>query len=153
MQEFNRSVAVLDDDVRFIRMVERVLNMEDIGVQPITTIDLDEAERVVAETGCFAALVDIMMYDNASGFDLVERLRRNPATQAMPLIITSGAKRELARRVDFLREHHCAVLLKPFAPEQLVAQVRAAAVPVVEDGTQEATRVIPFVPREATARP
>ena len=146
------SVAVLDDDVRFIRMVERVLDAEGIDIQPITTIDLEEAERVVAQGPCSMALIDIMMYGQAAGFELVERLRKNPATQSMPIVVTSGAKRELGRHVDFLRDNGCAVLLKPFCPDDLLAQIHAADAPDAAAGHHGAdARVVPFVPRRATA--
>src|SRR5688572_18712191 len=110
----SRPIAVLDDDVQFIRMVERILKTEGTPIQPVTTPDLDEAVRVVAETDCQAALVDIYMYGEAAGFELVELLRSNAATADMPLIVTSGAYQEIARRVPFLQRHGCLVLPKPF---------------------------------------
>lgn len=122
-------IAVLDDDIRFIRMVERVLAIERIGTVPITTIDLDEAVRIVGEGGFSAVLVDIMMYGYAAGFDLIEKLRSTPATAALRLVVVSGARRELGRRIDFLRSHNCAVLLKPFEPDELIAKLRGAEIP------------------------
>jgi DNA-binding response OmpR family regulator len=133
-------IAVIDDDIRFIRMVERVLMLEGIGVQPVTTLDLDEAVSVVAQSGCRACLIDVMMYGAASGFELVERLRSDPATASIPLIVTSGARREIGRRVHFLQETECGLLLKPFAPEELVSRVRALA-------HDAGDRVIAFAPR------
>lgn len=113
-------VAVLDDDIKFIRMVERMLGSEGIEVEPVTTPDIDEAVRVVALTRCGAALVDVYMYGNPQGFRLIEALRRDPATAALPLVVTSGAHRELGRRVGFLVDRHCSLLLKPFGIEDLL---------------------------------
>jgi len=118
-------VAVLDDDVRFIRMVERILKMESIPMQPVTTPDLGEAVQVVAMAHCRAALVDIYMYGDAAGFELIERLRANAETAALPLIVTSGAYRELARRVPFLQRHRCGVLPKPFEVDALLRSIAA----------------------------
>ena len=120
-------VAVLDDDIKFIRLVERVLRDEHIDVLPITTLDLEEAARIVAESGCLAALVDIYLYGDAAGFTLIEKLREHPATRDLPLIVTSGAHRELGRKVAFLVEHNCTVLLKPFDVADLIARVRGAS--------------------------
>ena len=120
-------VAVLDDDIRFIRLVERVLRDEHIDVLPITTLDLEEAARIVGESGCIAALVDIYMYGDAAGFTLIEKLRAHPATSDLPLIVTSGAHREVGRKVAFLVEHKCTVLLKPFEVADLIAKVRGAS--------------------------
>jgi DNA-binding response OmpR family regulator len=117
------TVAVLDDDIRFIRMVERVLNEQQIGVLGVTTLDLDEATRVIRESGCSIALVDVFMYGSAAGFDVVERLREDSETTDLRVIVTSGARRELGKRVGFLQQHDCDVLVKPFLPDELVARV------------------------------
>lgn len=118
-----RPVAVLDDDVQFIRMVERILGTEDIPVQPVTTPDLDEAVNVVAMTHCRAALVDIYIYGEVAGFELVERLRSNPETADLPIVVTSGAYREIARHVPFLQQHHCSILPKPFDVDALLSRL------------------------------
>lgn len=117
-------IALLDDDIRFIRMVERVLRDEGVGIIPVTTPDLDEAVAVIESQRCDLAMVDVFMYDNAAGFEVVERLRSHAATAHLPLLVTSGAHREVARRVEFLREHRCGLLLKPFTPDDLVSTIR-----------------------------
>ena len=123
-------IAVLDDDIKFIRLVERVLHGLQIDIQPVTTPDLDEAVRVVRTTGCRAALVDLYMYGDPCGFRVVEKLRDDPETSNLPLILTSGAHREIGRRVGFLVEHHCSVLLKPFSVEDLLDRI--GELPVAE---------------------
>ena len=125
-------VAVLDDDIQFIRMVERVLKSESIGIYPVTTLDLEEAARVIGESGCHLALIDIFMYGNAAGFDLISRLRADPATASLPILVTSGAQREVARRVEFLQENHCELLLKPFTPDELIRSVRKLRAPAAK---------------------
>jgi CheY-like chemotaxis protein len=124
-----KPIAVLDDDVQFIRMVERIMKSEDTPIQPVTTPDLDEAVRVVAQTACKAALVDIFMYGEAAGFEIIERLRANAETAELPLIVTSGAYQEIARRVPFLQQHHCLVLPKPFEIDALLTRLREASDP------------------------
>ena len=125
MVTHSRRVAVLDDDIRFIRLVERILGTEDIEIQPVTTLDIEEARRVIAESGCQAAIVDVYMYGDASGFRLVERLRRDPDLAELPIIVASGARREIGRRVEFLQAHRCTVLLKPFGADELIAKVHS----------------------------
>ncbi len=119
-------VAVIDDDVRIIRLVERMLNSCGFGMEPVTTPDVDDAVRVVAGAGCFAALVDLRMYGSVCGFSIVETLRKCPATHDMRLIVTSSVPRDLARRGRFLVDQHCAVLLKPFTGDDLMSRIRAA---------------------------
>ncbi|MBF6599193.1 MAG: response regulator [Dehalococcoidia bacterium] len=116
-------VAVFDDDIKFIRLVERILRGVNLDIQPITTPDIDEAARVVSCTGCRAALIDLYMYGDLRGLRLVEMLRQDPATSELTLIMTSAAHRELGRRVGFLVEHHCGVLLKPFSIDELLSRI------------------------------
>jgi len=115
---------VLDDDIRFIRLVERILKAESIDVQPVTTLYVDEAIRVIADTHCDAALVDVYMYGSALGFTMIERLREHPATAALPIIVASSARREIGRRVAFLQQHGCGVLVKPFNIDELLVRLQ-----------------------------
>lgn len=133
----SRCIAVLDDDIRFIRMVERVLDGENISIQPITTVDLEEAVRVVAQSGCEMAIVDIFMYDHAAGFTLIEMLRAEPATAELPILVASGAHREIGKRFAFLQEHNCDVLLKPFGIDELIDKVRYPALAQVRPAGEE----------------
>jgi DNA-binding response OmpR family regulator len=105
-------------------MVERGLATEGITVQPVTTMDVDEAVHVIQAGRCQAAFVDVFMYGDALGFSLVERLRGNAATRTLPIVVTSGARREIGRHVEFLQEHRCAVLLKPFDLGDIIARVQ-----------------------------
>jgi DNA-binding response OmpR family regulator len=116
---------VVDDDVQYIRLVERILATEHISVMPITTLDVDEAVSVISDSGCSAAVVDVYMYGDTLGFSLVERLRERFTADALPIIIASGAPREVGRHVEFLRDSGCSVLLKPFGPDDLLARLQA----------------------------
>jgi DNA-binding response OmpR family regulator len=129
---FSCRVAVLDDDLRFIRMVERALADTGIGIAPVTTLDADEAVRVISSSDCLAAMIDVYMYGEAAGFDIVRRLRAQPATGSMPLILTTGARREVGRYAAFLQAHDCDVLLKPFAVGDLVHALTGA----IQQGTR-----------------
>jgi DNA-binding response OmpR family regulator len=145
-----RCIAVLDDDVKFIRLVERLLGTERIRVQPITTLDLDEAIRVVRDSRCSGALVDIYMYGDAAGFALIEKLRQNEGTADLPVVVTSGAHRELGRRADFLQEHRCGVLLKPFAIDDLMAKVKSMLNGESQEAGERVARgKLAFYPRTA----
>jgi CheY-like chemotaxis protein len=118
-----RPVAVLDDDVQFIRMVERMLRSRNIPVQPVTTPDLDDAVSVIAGSRCRAALIDIYVYGAAAGFPIIELLRQEPLTRGLPLVVSSGAYRDIARHIPFLQEHHCSVLPKPFTMDELFTRL------------------------------
>jgi CheY-like chemotaxis protein len=135
------TVAVFDDDVRFIRYVERVLAFERLAVVPVTTIDEHEAVRVVAEARCAAALVDLRMYGDAmAGFRFVEVLRQTTATSRLPVCLVTAELPELRRRRELVESYDCAVLPKPFGPDELLAAlgITAPATPVAEPATSSA---------------
>jgi len=122
-------VAVLDDDIRFIRLVERVLRGLQLDIQPVTTPDIDEAVRVVRVTGCDAALAGLHMYGRPCGCRFVEKPRSEPATSDLPVILTSAAHREGGRHVEFLVQHRCGVLLKPSSVQELAARLGELQLP------------------------
>jgi CheY-like chemotaxis protein len=113
---------VCDDDLPFIRYVERALKLVDVEVTPITTLAQDEALRVLASSGADAALLDLHMYDDGdAGFRLVEAARANPATARMPLYLSTGDARAVQRNLALLQSHDCHLLLKPFGLDELLA--------------------------------
>ncbi len=137
------TVAVIDDDIRFIRLVERILRTEGVEISPITTLDLDEVVRVVTETGCQTALVDVFMYGEASGFELVRRLREHEATCRMSIVVTSGARREIGHHVAFLQQHKCSILLKPFELDDLLVKLGLSGSPLPVTTVEREAMVVP----------
>jgi CheY-like chemotaxis protein len=121
-----RRVGVLDDDVVFIRFVERVLSTVGIEVQPVTTFDLGEAVRVISSTNCDVAFVDIFMYEGVHGFACVERLRAEADTRDLPIVVTTGAHDLVAQRSQFLARNACRVLLKPFSVDDLLRTLKGS---------------------------
>ncbi|WP_261220055.1 ATP-binding protein [Ancylothrix sp. D3o] len=82
-------------------------------------------------------LTDIMM-PNLDGFGLLSRLRANPATQNLPIILLSARAGEEAR-VEGLEAGADDYLIKPFSARELLARV-------------ESTLKIARIRREATQR-
>jgi CheY-like chemotaxis protein len=114
-------VAVCDDDLRFIRLVERMLGEVESTIVPVTTLDPDDAVRVIAEAGCDAALIDLNIYNDCqAGLTLVRLLREHPATASLPLLLATAASVRDVRRHDAeLRALNCGVLAKPFSVDAL----------------------------------
>ena len=119
----DRPVVVLDDDVQFLRMVERVLRSHGIRAELVTTPDLANAADVVAAINPRLVLVDVFMYGEAAGLSFVKLLRSRPENFELPIVVTSGAHSELARQQQFLRHHRCRVLPKPFGVDDLLGAV------------------------------
>ena len=123
-----RNIAVCDDDIRFIRYIERLLGEVRARVSPVTTLDPEEAVRVVADSGCDAALIDLHIYnDDRAGLTLVRLFREHDSTASMPLLLVTGAAaRDLKPHESFLREHRCGVLPKPFGTDALLRSLELA---------------------------
>lgn len=122
----DRPVVVFDDDVQFLRMVERVLEDRGLRVELVTTPVLANAADLITAMKPRLIMVDLFMYGAATGFSFVELLRSRPEHRALPIVVTSGAHAALARRAQFLREHRCQVLPKPFGADDLLGVVDLA---------------------------
>lgn len=122
-----RRVAVCDDDLRFIRFIERAFLETGATVQPVTTLDPEEAVRVIAATACDTALIDLRMYnDDLAGLTIASMLRADPTTHDIRMRIATCAPRDLRRYDDTLRALRCEVLPKPFSIDDLFASLGMA---------------------------
>ncbi len=120
------TIAVIDDDAPFIRFMERALATIGYDCQPITTFDIDDAVRIVEQGNFEAAIVDVFMYNRASGFACVDAIRSRSACADLPLIVASGAQNKIASQMSLLRDAGCAALAKPFGLDDLVRALASA---------------------------
>ncbi len=71
-------------------------------------------------------LMDLLM-PRLDGWDVVEWLKKNPATRAIPIVAVTGASPE---RVRLAKVAGCdAVLAKPCDPDVLLAAIQRALAP------------------------
>lgn len=100
--------------------IARTLNSEGYDVisayDGISALDLAESESPDL------ILLDIMM-PMMSGYEVCQQLKSNPQTQHIPVVCVSSAHHPNAR--DRSREVGAVtLLLKPFSPAELVAQIK-----------------------------
>ena len=107
-------------------MTGRVLVVDDSEVvRELIAVNLEleglEALERVAEQRPDAITLDVMM-PRLDGFSMVERLRADPLTADIPVVVVTGraSARDLARGKALGVE---AYLTKPFEPSELVATV------------------------------
>lgn len=104
------------DDSQIIRQLIRVI-LELDGFEVMTAADGAECLELVPEYGPDVITLDLVM-PRLDGLRTVERLRRNPLTRQIPLVVVSATQvSEQPRGVD-------AVVAKPFEPAELLRQVR-----------------------------
>jgi CheY-like chemotaxis protein len=67
---------------------------------------------------------DVTFGDETLGFELVDKLKLNPATSHIPIILCSGAIAALRERQSYLAEKNVGVLYKPFEVDDLLGAVK-----------------------------
>jgi len=115
-------LLLADDSITIQKVVELVLAEEGFEIKP--TNNGEEAYQALDSFGPDIVLADIEM-PRMNGYQLCEKIRQNPKTAAIPVILLAGAfeplDEELAKKVgatDFI--------IKPFESQDLIAKINGA---------------------------
>jgi CheY-like chemotaxis protein len=112
-------VLLVDDDPSFLEMMRTVLPTE--GFHVISTTVSREAMELARAEGVRAVLLDLMMAD-MDGFEVCRRLRNDPATSHLPIVILSAAGgSDVVKRVTAAGADD--YLIKPFDNEEVVSRL------------------------------
>ncbi|MEH1129458.1 GGDEF domain-containing response regulator [Micromonospora sp. CPCC 206061] len=114
-------ILVVDDDPDIARFVQVNLRLHNFEV--VLAGDGEEALEVIEEHRPDLAVVDLMM-PRMDGLELVRRLRANPMTAALPVIMLT-AKGMTVDKVVGLSVGADDYLVKPFDTLELIARVRS----------------------------
>ena len=102
-----RKVLVIDDDPRAIELLEAMLEGEGFAV--LTAGDGEQGVTLARSERPAVVLLDLLM-PGVDGFAVVERLRADPATAAIPIVIitsktmTAADKARLSGQISYLAE-------------------------------------------------
>ena len=114
-------ILAADDDDDILQLV--VFRLERSGYTVLQARDGEEALALAAEHRPDLAVLDVMM-PKMDGFEVTRRLRSDPATSRMPIIMLTARVQDAdvqegfdAGADDYLR--------KPFSPQELRARVQA----------------------------
>jgi diguanylate cyclase (GGDEF)-like protein len=116
----SQRILVVDDDRDIARFVE--VNLLSEGFEVDVAADGNAALEKALATPPSLALVDVMM-PGMDGFQLVERLRADPRTAGVSIIMLT-AKSLTADKVLGLTAGADDYIIKPFDPVELVARVK-----------------------------
>lgn len=115
------SVLVIDDQENIIEFIKLGLKYEGFLVE--SAMDgqqgLDAAQRLIPEL----IILDVML-PGMDGLEVCRRLRANPTTQDIPILMLT-AKDDVRDRIAGLDTGADDYLTKPFSFEELVARIRA----------------------------
>jgi diguanylate cyclase (GGDEF)-like protein len=114
------TILVVDDDPDIARFVE--VNLRSVGYDVVVASDGEEALRRAEELQPDLMLLDVMM-PRVDGFEVAQRVRRNPRT-ANSSIIMLTAKALTSDRVLGLTSGADDYIIKPFDPIELLARVK-----------------------------
>src|SRR5947208_13834019 len=114
------TILVVDDDPDIARFVE--VNLRSVGYDVLVASDGEEALNRAEELRPDLVLLEVMM-PRVDGFEVAQRLRRNPRT-ANTSIIMLTAKALSSDKVLGLTSGADDYIIKPFDPIELLARVK-----------------------------
>lgn len=112
-------VLVVDDDPQVLKLLR--VNFELEGYDVMTATNGEEALDLVGRDSPDAVICDVMM-PGIDGLEVVRRLRADPATVALPLVVVS-AKAQRSDVAAGLQLGADAYVTKPFDPAELLEVV------------------------------
>jgi two-component system phosphate regulon response regulator PhoB len=117
-----RRILVVEDERAIREMV--CFNLSRAGYQALPAGDAREARAAMADQRPDLVLMDWMLPD-VSGLEFTRQLKRDPETKEIPVIMLT-ARAEEDDRVAGLDGGADDYIVKPFAPRELLARIRAA---------------------------
>jgi DNA-binding NarL/FixJ family response regulator len=118
----HKRLLLIDDDPNLILLVKDYLEFR--GYEVITAENGQEALEVLQKETPDMIICDVMM-PHMDGYSLVEHVRKDPRTSWIPVLFLS-AKGQSQDRVKGLNTGADVYMVKPFEPEELVAQVESS---------------------------
>ncbi|MEB3268682.1 MAG: response regulator transcription factor [Leptolyngbya sp.] len=117
-----KTLLLIDDDPNLILLVKDYLEFR--GYQVTTAENGREALEILKEETPDMIICDVMMPE-MDGYTFVEHVRNNAETEWIPVLFLS-AKGQSQDRVKGLNTGADVYMVKPFEPEELVAQVESS---------------------------
>lgn len=157
----SKRILVVDDEPDVIQIVSAVLKTK--GYEVETAHDGQMCLESIGRSMPDLLLIDLMM-PVVSGLEVVRRLKRDEATQGLPIIVMSAAAKESGKSEEFFREGLGIddFIAKPFDPLALLGRVEAvlrmseygpAKGDAPADPPSEPAAPRPVLPAKGEARP
>lgn len=118
----HKRLLLIDDDPNLILLVKDYLEFR--GYEVVTAENGREALEILEQDIPDMIICDVMMPE-MDGYSLVKHVREDPKTNWVPVLFLS-AKGQSQDRVRGLNTGADVYMVKPFEPEELVAQVESS---------------------------
>ncbi len=119
-----KRVAIIDDDRSIVELLDALLSEEgydtscwNSGVEAWEGIKREIPQLVI---------VDLQMEHKEAGLEVLRRIRTEPSTQHIPVILYSADTRFLRQKVKELNDDNCMTLEKPFELIGLLNRIELA---------------------------
>jgi DNA-binding response OmpR family regulator len=117
------TVAVVDHDPVFLRLMQRVLSAE--GYRTLMCPRGTAAHDLIAQERPSVVLIETWLDAPEQGWELLQTLRLDDATRDIPVVILSSDSQEVRQRAGQLEGLPGVTLLgKPFDPDTLLTRLR-----------------------------
>ena len=114
-------ILVVDDEIYIVHILDFSLGME--GYEVVTALDGEQALEKARSEKPDLIVLDIMM-PKLDGYETCKRLKADPATKDMPVILLSAKGRNVDQKVGF-EVGADDYITKPFSPRKLVERINA----------------------------
>lgn len=115
------TVLVVEDTASEMELITTYLR--ESGYTVISATDAQEALNKVNQFKPDVVVTDVVM-PGMSGFELCRSLKKNPATEKLPVVVCSSKNQEIDR-LWAMKQGADAYVTKPFKQEDLVKAVRS----------------------------
>ncbi len=115
-----RRVLVVDDEPYILKIL--VFKLRTAGLVPIEAADGESALSAALADPPAAVLLDVSLSAEVSGFDVLERLKKDPRTSSIPVIVLT-ARSHPDERATALRLGAARFLTKPFSTKALLMEL------------------------------
>lgn len=115
-------IVVIEDDFDISRLIRDVLRESNYEVVSYVRPNADIIQHL-REYRPDLILLDARLNASVSGWDIIDSLKADRETAEIPIILASGAHREILEHRDVLAQYGVPVLEKPFELDDLQAMV------------------------------
>ncbi|MBN1675152.1 MAG: response regulator [Kiritimatiellae bacterium] len=121
-------ILIVDDDPEFVAATQALLEAE--GYTVLTAENGEQGYAAAKREKPNLMLLDVMMTHASEGFDTARKLKDDPATQKLPVIMVTGIRKAMTLPFRYEPDDDWlpvkAVVEKPVKPEELLRLVKKA---------------------------
>jgi DNA-binding response OmpR family regulator len=120
IQKVSHRLLLIDDDPNLLYLAKHYFEFN--GFEVVTAANALEGITILEQAKPDLVICDVMM-PGINGHAFVRQLKTNPVTEHIPVLFLS-AKSKPSDRLEGLKAGADSYIVKPFDPEQLIAEVK-----------------------------